>query len=46
VHSTIFVLVDKAGQLRGVFQTQGEMVAWSDVKHQILAAIKRLEAEP
>lgn len=46
VHSTIFVLVDKAGQLRGVFQTQGEMVAWSDVKHQILAAIKQLEAEP
>jgi protein SCO1/2 len=46
VHSTIFVLVDKAGQLRGVFQTQGEMVVWSDVKHQILAAIKQLEAEP
>jgi protein SCO1/2 len=46
VHSTIFVLVDKAGQLRGVFQTQGGMVAWSDVKRQILAAIKQLEAEP
>jgi protein SCO1/2 len=46
VHSTIFVLVDKAGQLRGVFQTQGEKVAWSDVKRQILAAIKQLEAEP
>lgn len=46
VHSTIFVLVDKAGQLRGAFQSQGEMVAWSDVKRQILAAIKHLEAEP
>jgi protein SCO1/2 len=46
VHSTIFVMVDKKGQLRGVFQTQGEMVAWSDVKRQILAAIKQLDSEP
>ncbi len=46
VHSTIFVLVDKAGQLRGSFQTVGEDIEWSDVKRQILAAIQKLETEP
>lgn len=46
VHSTMFVIVDKQGQLRGVFQTQGEMVSWAESKRQILAAIKKLESEP
>lgn len=47
VHSTIFVVVDKQGQLRGAFQTQeGEMVNWSQAKKQILAAVKQLESEP
>jgi len=46
VHSTIFVLVDKAGQLRGTFQTQGEMVDWPETKQQILSAIRKLESEP
>ena len=46
VHSTIFVIVDKAGQLRGSFQTQGDMVEWPEVKEQILAAVKKLESEP
>jgi protein SCO1/2 len=46
VHSTIFVIVDKAGQLRGTFQTQGEMVDWGEMKRQILAAVQRLESEP
>ena len=46
VHSTIFVVVDKQGQLRGTFQTQGEMVEWSQAKKQILAAVKQLESEP
>jgi cytochrome oxidase Cu insertion factor (SCO1/SenC/PrrC family) len=46
VHSTLFVLVDKAGQLRGSFQTVGEEIEWADVKRQILAAIQKLETEP
>lgn len=46
VHSTIFVLVDKAGQLRGSFQTVGEDIEWADMKRQILAAIQKLETEP
>lgn len=46
VHSTIFVIVDKAGQLRGSFETQGEIVRWSVMKQQILAAAKQLENEP
>lgn len=46
VHSTIFVIVDKAGQLRGSFQTQGDDVEWPTVKRKILAAVKQLEIEP
>lgn len=46
VHSTIFVIVDKHGRLRGVFETEGEMVEWPQSKQQILAAIKKLESEP
>lgn len=46
VHSTIFVVVDKQGQLRATFQTQGEMVDWHESKRQILATLKQLEREP
>lgn len=46
VHSTILVVVDKQGRLRGSFQTQGEMVDWAGSKRQLLAAIKKLEQEP
>ena len=46
VHSTIFVLVDKQARLRGVFETGGENIEWTDVKKQLLAAIKQLEHEP
>ena len=45
VHSTIFVIVDKAGRLRGAFQTQGEQVSWPAMKQQILADLKQLERE-
>lgn len=46
VHSTIFVLVDKLGRLRGSFETQGDHVTWPEVKQRILAAVKQLEQEP
>jgi protein SCO1/2 len=43
VHSTIFVVVDKQAQLRGIFQTEGQGVDWAKVKSQILATVKELE---
>ncbi len=46
VHSTIFVLVDKRAQLRGVFETTGEGIEPENVKAQILAAVMQLEREP
>ena len=46
VHSTIFVIADKRGQLRGVFETTGEGIDPQNVKAQILSAVARLEREP
>ena len=46
VHSTIFVVVDKHAQLRGVFQTGGDDVSWPEEKSKLLAAVKQLEREP
>jgi protein SCO1/2 len=46
VHSTIFVLVDKHAQLRGVYQTGGDDVSWPVEKKKVLAAARRLEREP
>jgi len=46
VHSTIFVIADKRGRLRGVFETTGEGINPQNVKAQILAAVRRLEREP
>ena len=46
VHSTIFVIVDKRGQLRGSFLTQDETTDWSQSKLRIIAAAKQLESEP
>jgi protein SCO1/2 len=46
VHSTIFVIADKLGQLRGVFETTGEGIDPQNVKTQILAAVGQLEREP
>lgn len=45
VHSTIFVVVDKRGQLRGVFETGGEDVDWAESKQNILDAVKELRKE-
>ena len=46
VHCTIFVLVDKQARLRGVFETGGEGIEWTNVQPAIVAAIQRLEREP
>jgi len=43
VHSTIFVLIDQRGQLRGIYQTSGEGVDWQKSKRDILAAAQQLE---
>lgn len=46
VHSTIFVVVDKHAQLRGIYQTGGEDVSWLAEKQKLLAAVTQLEREP
>jgi protein SCO1/2 len=46
VHSTIFVVVDKRGRLRGIFETGGEGVDWLAERRRILATIRQLEREP
>jgi protein SCO1/2 len=46
IHSTIFVVVDKRGGLRGICETGGEAVDWSKSKQQILVTVKELEREP
>jgi cytochrome oxidase Cu insertion factor (SCO1/SenC/PrrC family) len=45
IHSTIFVIVDKHAQMRGVFETSGETTDPQKVRTQMLAAIRRLERE-
>jgi protein SCO1 len=45
VHSTIFVVADKQGRLRGVFESTGEGIDPRAVKTQILAAVAQLERE-
>jgi protein SCO1/2 len=46
VHSTIFVIADKRGQLRGVFESNGEGIDPHQVQARILADVRRLEREP
>lgn len=45
IHSTIFVIVDKAGKLRGVFETGGDGVDWNESREKLLNAAKELERE-
>ena len=45
IHSTIFVVVDKRGQLRGIFETQGVFVDWPNAREKIVSAVRQLEAE-
>lgn len=45
VHSTIFVVVGKHGQVRGIFETTGNGVDPRHVNREILGAVNRLERE-
>jgi protein SCO1/2 len=46
IHTTIFVIVDKHAQLRGIFETGGDGVDWTNVvEPQVLGTIRRLERE-
>ncbi len=46
IHTTIFVIVDKRAQLRGIFETGGEGVDWTNaVQPKLLATIRQLEGE-
>jgi len=45
IHATIFVLVDRKGQLRGVFQTTGEGIDPKQVRAIILENVNQLERE-
>jgi protein SCO1/2 len=47
IHSTYFVVVDKHAQLRGVFETGGDGVDWTnDIQPKLLATVRQLEREP
>jgi protein SCO1/2 len=46
IHTTIFVVVDKHAQLRGIFETGGEGVDWTNtVQPKLLATVRQLEGE-
>ena len=46
IHTTIFVIVDKHAQLRGVFETGGEGVDWTNtVQPNLLATVRQLDSE-
>jgi protein SCO1/2 len=45
IHSTIFVVIDKKGQLRSIVETGGEDVDWNKSKQDLLATVRALEEE-
>lgn len=45
IHSTIFVLVDKHGELRDIIETTGEGIQPQQVQQELLAGIRKLERE-
>jgi protein SCO1/2 len=45
IHSTIFVIVDQHARLRGVFETQGDGVNWTNVQPRLITTVKQLERE-
>ena len=47
IHSTCFVIVDKHAQLRGIFETGGDGVDWTNaVLPKIISTVRQLESEP
>ena len=46
IHTTLFVVVDKHGNLRQAFESTGENIHWDEVKARILATVKQLESQP
>lgn len=47
IHTTIFVLMDKHARMRGIYQTGGEDVDWTNkTRPALLTDIRRLEREP
>jgi protein SCO1/2 len=45
IHATIFVVVDRKAQLRGVFETTGEGIDPKQVQAKILESVSQLERE-
>jgi protein SCO1/2 len=43
IHATLFVVVDRKGQLRGVFETMGEGIDPKQVQAKILESVRQLE---
>ncbi len=44
IHTTIFVIVDRHAHLRGIFETGGEGVDWTNVvQPKLLATVRQLE---
>lgn len=46
IHSTIFVAVDKHARLRGIFETGGDGIDWTNVQPKIVETVRQLEREP
>jgi len=47
IHTTIFVVVDRHAQLRGIFETGGEGVDWTNaIRPKLLATVRQLGREP
>jgi protein SCO1 len=46
VHSTIFVVVDKQARLRGIFETEGDGIDWTNVQPRLVETVRQLEREP
>lgn len=45
IHTTSFMVVDKKGQLRGVFETDGDGIDFASASKKILALVHQLERE-